>query len=191
MDFPFSRYLRSIALIIIGAMLFSCENDISVVQNLQVDKTLPIETSFDVESVVVDSGRIRVRIFSPVIDRYVDDEEGEYIEMSKGVKVLFYDSIGVVSSSLTSEYAINRPGQREIVAKYNVQATNSSGEKLFTEKLVWDQKKRQIFTDVKVKVESEDKIIFGDGLVADESFDNWQIQNPSGDIEAEQLNIDE
>jgi LPS export ABC transporter protein LptC len=191
MDFPFSRYLRSIALIIIGAMLFSCENDISVVQNLQVDKTLPIETSFDVESVVVDSGRIRVRIFSPVIDRYVDDEEGEYIEMSKGVKVLFYDSIGVVSSSLTSEYAINRPGQREIVAKYNVQATNSSGEKLFTEKLVWDQKKRQIFTDVKVKVESEDKIIFGDGLVADESFDNWQIQNPRGDIEAEQLNIDE
>jgi LPS export ABC transporter protein LptC len=191
MDFPFSRYLRSIALIIIGAMLFSCENDISVVQNLQVDKTLPIETSFDVESVVVDSGRIRVRIFSPVIDRYVDEEEGEYIEMSKGVKVLFYDSIGVVSSSLTSEYAINRPGQREIVAKYNVQATNSSGEKLFTEKLVWDQKKRQIFTDVKVKVESEDKIIFGDGLVADESFDNWQIQNPRGDIEAEQLNIDE
>ena len=163
-------------------MLFSCENDIDVVQSLQVDKTLPMETSFGVESIITDSGRIRIRINSPQIDNYESDEE--YTEMPKGVEVFFYDSLGNISSSLKADYAINTPKKNIILAKYNVVATNSQGERLYTDKLTWDKKTRKIYTDADVKVVSADKVIFGDGLIADESFDNWQIKHPHGDIEA-------
>ena len=181
--------IKSIVLILVGIMLFSCENDISVVQSLQVDESVPIETSFNIVSEIVDSGRVRIRIKSPQIDRY--EGEKDFIEMKKGVEVYFYDTLGQVSSSVTSDYAINEPSERKITAKYNVFATNREGDKLYTEKLIWDQKTKKIFTDVAVKVVSEDKIIFGDGMVADETFDNWQIKHPHGDIETEQLDIDD
>ncbi len=166
-------------------MLFSCENDIDVVQSLQVNETLPMETSFGVESIITDSGKVRVRIKSPQIDNY--ETANPYTEMPKGMEVFFYDSLGVVSSSLKADYAINTPKKNIILAKYNVVATNAQGEKLYTDELTWDKKKRLIYTDADVKVVSADKVIFGDGLTADESFDNWQIKHPHGDIEAEGL----
>lgn len=185
-----NKILNLSIVLIIGTMLFSCENDIDIVQSLEVDKTLPMETSFGVESIITDSGRVRIRIKSPQIDSYENEEE--YTEMPKGVEVFFYDSLGNVSSSLIADYAINTPKKNIILAKYNVVATNAQGEKLYTDELYWDKKTRKIYTNADVKVVSADKVIFGDGLTADESFDNWQIKHPHGDIEAEGLeDIDE
>jgi hypothetical protein len=73
-----------------------------------------------------------------------------------------------------------------MVAENNVIATNSRGQKLFTEQLTWDKEKHTIYTDKKVKVVTEGKILFGDGLTSDESFDNWEITNPTGDIEVDE-----
>ncbi len=184
------KTILKLSIVLFGAMLFSCENDIDVVQSLQVDESLPMETSFGVESLITDSGRIRIRIKSPQIDSYEGEEE--YTEMPKGVEVFFYDSLGMISSSLKADYAINTPKKNIILAKYNVVATNAQGEKLYTDKLTWDKRTRKIYTDADVKVVSADKVIFGDGLTADESFDNWVIKHPHGDIEAEGLDeIDE
>lgn len=174
---------RSIVLIFLGTMLFSCENDINVVKSLQVDESLPIETTTNVESVIVDSGRVRAIIYSPLIDRFEGDLN--YIEMKKGVELKFFDSLGFLSSSLKANYAINKPTERIVIVKYNVIATNVNNEKLFTEELIWDQKTKKIYSNVPVTVESADKIIFGDGMIADESFNNWIIKNPRGDIEAQ------
>lgn len=183
------KLLLSIILIVIGIVLFSCENDINVVKSLQVDESLPIETTYGVESLVMDSGKVRISIKSPQIDRY--EAEEEYIEMKKGVDVTFFDSLGNITSSIRADYAINTPEKKIIIAKYNVIATNQNGEKLFTEELTWDQKTKKIYTNMAVKVESDDKVIFGDGLVANETFNNWQIKNPRGDIETEGIGDEE
>jgi LPS export ABC transporter protein LptC len=173
----------SIVSAFLGAMLFSCENDISVVQSLQLDENVPIETSFDVESIITDSGRVRIRIKSPRIDHFQGEED--YTEMPDGVNVIFFDSLGNITSSIKADYAINTPAKHRILAKYNVVATNADGEKLYTEKLIWDKKTRKIYTDADVKVVSDDKVIFGDGFTADETFDNWVIKHPHGDFETE------
>ncbi len=171
-----------------ATMLFSCENDIKEVQSLQINPTLPTETSYGVEGIITDSGRVRIRIKSPQIDHYTGDED--YTEMPKGVYVIFYDSLGNVTSSIKADYAKNTPKKNIVLAKYNVVATNVKGEKLYTEELTWDKKTRKIFTDAPVKVVSDDKIIFGDGLVADETFNNWQIKNPHGDFDTDNLSGD-
>ncbi len=176
-------FLKSIIPLFFGIMLFSCENDISVVQALQIDETLPIETSYTITSEIVDSGKVRIKIKSPQVDRY--EGELEYVEMKKGIDVQFFDSIGKVTSSLKANYAKNIPTDHIIIAKYNVIATNQNGEKLYTEELIWDQNTKKIYSNVAVKVISPDKVIFGDGMVADENFENWVIKNPRGDIEAD------
>ncbi len=174
------KYIKSIVLIIIGAMLFSCENDLAVVKSLIVDDNTPIESSYDVDIEYTDSGKVIMKMQSPEIHRYIGDEE--YLEMPLGIQMVFYDTSGRVKSTLNSDYAINYVKKKIMEARNHVVATNAQGQQLYTELLIWDQEKHKIYTDKKVKVVTDDKILFGDGLIADESFENWEINNPTGDI---------
>lgn len=178
--FSSRRFVKSIALITIGAMLFSCENDIDVVNSLKIADYEPVESSYDINMIMTDSGHVRIRMQSKEVNHYI--RETEFVEMPKGIHVEFLDSNGKISSMLTAEYAISYEQTGIIEAKHNVVAMNTAGEKLYTEHLIWDQKKHIIFTEKEVKIETFDKILFGDGLNADEGFNNWEILNPRGNI---------
>ncbi len=179
----FIKYFKSIVLILVGAMLFSCENDLAVVDSLKVDQNTPVESSFDVNLEYTDSGKVVMRLLAPEIDRFEGDDE--FMEMPKGMNMEFYDSLGIIKSTIKANYAINYIKKKIMKAENNVVATNSKGQKLITELLIWDQNTHKIYTDKKVKVISEDKILFGDGLTSDEQFENWEISNPTGDINIE------
>ena len=176
MKTKYFKYVKSIALIIFGAMLFSCENDLTVVESLKVDENTPVQSSSNIDMEYSDSGLVMMRLRSPELHRYISDKE--YIEMPKGIDVVFFDSIGNTKSTLRSNYAINHVEKKIIEARINVIATNVKGEKLYTEELIWDQKKHKIYTEKQVKVVSEKTVLFGDGLIADENFIDWEIQNP-------------
>lgn len=171
---------KSIVLIIIGTMLFSCENDLTVIDSLKVDEHTPVESSYNVNLEYTDSGKIVMRLKSPEINRFVGDDE--YMEMPQGMKMEFYDTLGNIKSTISANYSINYIKKKIMKAENNVIATNSKGQKLLTEELIWDQNTHKIYTDKNVKVISDDKILFGDGLVSDEQFEDWEIRNPTGDI---------
>ncbi len=175
---------KSIVLIFIGTMLFSCENDLATIASIKVDENTPIETSYDVTLQYTDSGKVTMVMISPLVNRFVGDDE--HLEMPEGINLKFFDTAGVVKSTMVSDYAISYAKTNTMIAENNVIATNSRGQKLFTEQLTWDKDKHTIFTDKKVKVITEGKVLFGDGLVSDESFDNWEITNPTGDIEVDE-----
>lgn len=175
---------KSIVLILIGTMLFSCENDLAIISSIKVDETTPIETSYDVMMEYTDSGKVVMKMRSPLVNRYVGDEE--YLEMPKGIDLVFFDINGKPKSTMVSDFAINYIKTKIMVAENNVVATNSQGQKLYTEQLTWDQEKHSIFTEKKVKVVTDGKILFGDGLVADESFENWEITHPTADIDLDE-----
>ena len=180
------RVLRGSLLFVVILIMSSCENDIAVVNSLTVDENTPIESSYDVDMNYTDSGRSVMVMHSPEVNRY--PTEGEYLEMPKGMNMVFYDTLGKQKSNLKSEYAINYVDKKIMEARKNVVATNAKGDKLYTELLTWDQKKKQIYTNVPVRVIQEGKTLFGDGLVADETFTDYEIINPHGefDIESEE-----
>lgn len=162
-------------------MLFSCDSEIKIDNSLTFEENSPISITENSESIITDSGYVKVTIKSPVAKHFIYEDEN-YIEMPKGINVQFYDTTGNVTSSITSNYAKSNQINMIMVAKHKVIATNSRGQKLFTEKLTWDQKEHIIYTKKNVKVVTDDKTIFGTGLTANENFDNWEIDNPSGDI---------
>ena len=123
-------------------------------------------------------------MLSSLVNRYVG--ENEHLEMPEGINLKFFDTVGVVKSTLVSDYAISYAKTNTMIAENNVIATNSRGQKLFTEQLTWNKEKHTIYTNKKVKVVTDGKILFGDGLTSDESFDNWEITNPTGDIEVDE-----
>jgi LPS export ABC transporter protein LptC len=173
-------FFKSIVLILIGTVLFSCENDLAVVESLKVDEKTPVESSFDVTLEYTDSGKLVMTMKTPEINRFVNDDE--FMEMPQGMNMEFYDSLGNVKSTISANYSINYVKKKIMKAENNVIATNSKGQKLITEELIWDQNTHKIYTEKNVKVISEDKTLFGDGLVSDEQFENWEISHPTGDI---------
>ena len=65
--------------------------------------------------------------------------------------------------------------------------SNEKGDQLNTEYLVWSREKGTIETNQFVKITTADGVIYGDGMISDENFNNWEVKNGRGifDIEDE------
>ena len=57
-----------------------------------------------------------------------------------------------------------------------VVVVNSKGEKLETEKLFWDQVKKEIYTEQTVKITTETEELTGTGMRAAQDFSSWNIE---------------
>jgi LPS export ABC transporter protein LptC len=175
-------------LIIIPILLFgftACENDIAVVNSITsaTEKQLPIESGKNVEIMYSDSARVRAKLTTPQLDRY--DGKKKYMELSKGMQVIFYNEQRKEQTKLTADYGIgfdDGTGVNRMEAKRNVVVINEKGDKLNTEDLIWDAVTKKIYTDDFVKITTKDETIWGDGLTANEDFSEYEITHPKGSI---------
>ncbi len=122
---------------------------------------------------------------SPVLNRYTGKDP--YQEFPEGFEVYFYDTEGNKKSSITANYGISYENRKLMQARNDVVVINyETQEQLNTENLVWDQKKKIIWANKFVKVSSPDKIVFGDSLIADESFSRREILNINAILDVEE-----
>ena len=167
---------------IIIAMLFACKNKMSEVASLNFSDTIPEVSARDIEFTFSDSAEVQVRLSGPLMYAFEGDEP--YMEFPEGFRVEFYDSAFNITSTITGKYGINYREKKIMEARKNVVVTNfETGERLDTEELIWDQNKRLIYSNKFVKITSEEGVIFGDGLEAEQDFSKRRIINPSGEIE--------
>lgn len=146
--------------------------------------TMPELIAHDIEYIRSDSGKIQASLTSPLMYQYEGDEQ--YFEFPEGFKVVFFDSVLNVRSVLTAKYGIGYDKKKLMEARDSVVIINhEKNEKLNTEQLVWDQRRKQIFSNVKIKITTEEYIIYGDTLISDESFNNYEIKHPTGTFEVE------
>ena len=173
-------------------MLFACENDINIINSLSHIDSLPMETAYDIEVYYSDSGKIQAYLQSPLMERHAEEgkgEDSEYMEFPQGFKIIFYDSVLNPESQITADYGIRYDKNKLMEAKNNVIVTSiKNNEQLETEHLVWDERKKTIYSDVFVKITRSGEVLYGDGLTSDENFTIYTIKNPSGEF---QINPDE
>lgn len=158
----------------------SCRNDLQEVNEVIKKDSFPLLTTQNVNMLYSDSARLKIRLKSPVVEDY----GGIYPKtiFPKGVFVEFYDDSARVNSSLKSDYAERRDKEQLMVAKKDVVVVNIKGEQLNTEKLIWDGKRRKIYTDTFVKITTADQVIMGNGFESDETFTEYEIKDITGTI---------
>ncbi len=166
----------------------SCVNETSEVEKVTHNEIIPIESTYDSWIVYSEDAETKVKAFAPEMHRY--SEVTEYNEMPKGVEVTFYDSADVVGSKLTANYAIDKQTENIMEAKNDVVIVNSEGEQLNTEHLIWDRKTRKIYSDVFVKITTDDEIIMGDGFESNETFTKYTILKPHGTLSQDDEQFD-
>jgi LPS export ABC transporter protein LptC len=168
----FSLVLLSVILI------FSrCENDIKKVNLLTKKKSYPDEIAINIEIQRTDSGKILVRIFAPELQRF-ENIEKPYTLFPKGLTATTYNPFPRVESGFNSKWARYYEKEKIWEAKYDVQAMNYKGDKLFTEQMFWDENKKIIYSDKFTRINSSNGVFYGEnGFEADENFTKWKLKN--------------
>ena len=107
----------------------------------------------------------------------------------KGFVVYFFNKTGDTVSEITADYGINYEKKKILEAQKNVVIFNyETQEQLNTEKIIWDKRKKEIFAPVPVKITTPDKVVFGDSIWADESFNRRKIYGVRATLEIEDDN---
>ncbi|NOX84632.1 MAG: LPS export ABC transporter periplasmic protein LptC [Chlorobi bacterium] len=174
--------IKSIVTLFVVVMLFSCENSITTIQEITRTDTLPLVTAYNIEYERTDSGYLRVLLRSSKMERFEGKEP--YTVFPDGFEITFYDTTGVPVSFIRANYGISYEKKKIMQARNDVVVKNfDTQEQLNTENLVWDQKKKTIFSNTFVKITSPDKIIYGDSLRSNESFTDRSIYHIRGELE--------
>ncbi len=162
------------------AILFSCDNELETIPNLDVNE-MPALTVSKFETIHSDSGRIQLIMKSPLMNRYARVSE-PYNEFPEGVEVLFLDGRREPVASISSKYAKYYDNKKLWELRYNVRARNENNELLETELLYWEEEKGIVYTDLFVRITGEERIISGTGFESDTRFSKWEIRNGSAII---------
>jgi LPS export ABC transporter protein LptC len=162
-------------------ILCSCENDVDEIASLTKKEKNPISVGKNVGLIYSEESNVKIKITAPLMEEYGTDEN-KYMEMTEGIKVLFYDSLMQITSTLTSNYAIRRVSDGVMEAKDDVVVVNDKGEVLNTEHLIWDKDSAKIYSDEFVKISTADEVIVGEGMEANQDFTKWKIHKIKGVI---------
>ena len=170
------------ALIFIGAILFSaCENNLKKVEQISAKKLIvPVDKSTGVEIIYSDSARVRAKLITPELLNF--KTEKPYIEMKKGVTVIFYDQNQQETSRLKADYAIRRERENIVELKRNVVASNIKGETFKSDELYWDENKRRFYSNKLVSITSKENVLYGTSFWANEDFSYYEIVQSTGDL---------
>lgn len=161
-----------------------CKNDMDEVRRLSSEDSIPSMYAKNVSIAESENGNLKYTLTAPVLYRY-ESTKGATIKFPEGFKVVFYDSLNPskIRTEITAKYGINKEADKIMEARNDVIVINHlKNEQLNTEELVWNQNTKKVFSNVFVKITTPDRILYGDGMQSDESFNHWRIRKPRGEM---------
>jgi LPS export ABC transporter protein LptC len=160
-------------------LFLGCEEKIKPAVLSSVDsRSLPQQESTNSDIVVSDSGRIRAIIHSGLVLVY---DGSRATQLSRGVRVRFFDREGQMTTILTSEEGTVDETTNNLTAKRNVYVVSSDSAKLWTEELYWDNQRQLIHTPAYVQIISPREQLQGQGFESDQSLKNYRIFQVTGE----------
>jgi LPS export ABC transporter protein LptC len=167
--------------LVIGILLFSCQNDIKVVQEMGEEDAGAFQTVKEVTYTFTDSGRVRNTLYAGKLEQFIHDTD--YVKISDGLSLVIFNKSEQPSGILNSDNGLYFKTLNQMKAIDNVVFCNPKGDSLFTEYLTWYSDSQLVVTDAPVRILRADGLdIKGRGLRAREDFSRYTILAPSGDI---------
>ncbi|MBR5456116.1 MAG: LPS export ABC transporter periplasmic protein LptC [Bacteroidaceae bacterium] len=176
-------YSTTIALTAIVVLIFhaSCQGDAESVAPA-VDgssDSLAIMSTYDVKTLISDSGRISYRI--DAAEWLVFNKRNPpYWAFEKGVYLEKYDRAMNVEATIKCDTAYYFNEQKLWKLIGNVDIRNLKNEKFFTDLLYWNQEEKIIYSDAHIKIEQENQVTEGYGFSSNQDLSAWHIKNTKG-----------
>ena len=159
-------------------LIQSCSSGLESNKNFE-EYTGPIMEADTVEIIYSDSAVVRVIVKA---SKQYEYENGDR-EFPNDIFIEFYEPDGTMSSTLDANSAYYTKEKDLYKAEGDVEVIGYiDPRKMNSEELFWEPQKEEIYTDKFVRIQSEDQISTGTGLVAKQDFSSYRILNPSGTI---------
>ena len=157
------------------ATLFSCVNDMEIVNKFIDAETEPDLVADHVELLYSDSARLQMKMNTPLIKQFASATE-QREEFPEGLHVWHYDKNGELKAEIIANWAKHDVATDIWEARSNVVVTNADGQKLETEQLFWDQKKGIVYSEKYTKITNKDgTVATGDRFTARQDFSEWKL----------------
>jgi LPS export ABC transporter protein LptC len=177
--------IRAFILLSAGLLFFmnACTNDLKDVMALPGNKKSPSQIGDSVTMIYTDSAQLKVMLKANRMLLFDKNVSEPFTVLPKGVFVTFFDEDEKISSTLRADYGVHYELSKRMEARYGVEVVNTRGEKLETERLVWDEKSKRIYTDAFVKITTATEVIRGKGMESNQDFTKYEIKQVTGTLQ--------
>jgi LPS export ABC transporter protein LptC len=132
---------------------------------------------------VTDSASLKFMIKANRMLMFDKDVSEPYTVMPKGFFVTMFDENEKITSTIKAKFGVRFDRTEHMEARYAVEVTNVKGEKLESERLVWDKQRNRIYTDAFVKITTAREVIMGNGMESNSDFSKWEIKEITGTLQ--------
>lgn len=170
------------AILVVVVLIFhlSCKGESSEkLIAVECSDSLPVMSTFDVNTIISDSGRISYKIIADEW-RIYDKRKPPFWAFEKGVYLEKYDMEMNIEATVKCDTAYYYSEQELWKLIGNVNIKNVKDEKFYTPLMYWDQKEEKIYSDSYIKIEQADQVTEGIGFEANQNLTLWQINNTKG-----------
>ncbi len=108
------------------------------------------------------------------------------MEDSARVRLYLFDESGDSSAVMVADSLVFREQEGFLDAYRNVVVTTEDDKRLRTEHLTWNQSDRKIRTRRFVRIRTPKEVVQGNGLVADENLETYQLGRFSAEVEVDE-----
>lgn len=174
--------MRELLLATLLFTTFSCVVDEADLSRYMSSRIQNVEAAQDIEVIYSDSSYTLFILKAPE-SRRVYTRAAVTEEFPQGIEVTFFNKEGEEVSWLTSDFALRDQANRTITVQKNVLLRNNNGERLDGPELIWDERKKEIYTDRFVRITRADgSIVYSYGFKSNERFTRYELNAVSGDM---------
>lgn len=161
-------------------LFFSCGGKNTDIGDAITERdSLPMMTTYGVETFVSDSGIITSRVVTEKWDIF-DKKNPSYWAFEEGAYLEKYDTAFNIVASINADTAYYYDKLKLWELRSNVHIENTLGEKFDTELLFWDEAKEKVYSDKFIRIEQIDRTITGYGFESNQQMTSYKILNMQG-----------
>jgi len=182
MSFRLKYVIKSIIIASCIMMLFAaCKSSGNKTELLEYEGKYPDESAENMTITVSDSGRTSFIVNTPMLNRYNGDTS--YVDCPKGITIISFNDFGRKQAIITASYACQINNNLFKATDNVVIHDLESGDSVITDEVIWDQRRRIIYSTKSVKqIKGDGSVNYGDGFDADERFTRYTIIHPHGEM---------
>ncbi len=163
-------------------LLAGCENNMKDIPSLR-KKQIGVETGAGIESYYSVDAKVKAKLTSPYMVRYLADSP--YVEFPKSLHVDFYNDSMRIQTKMDAKYGKYYQYDDRVFLRDSVVVKNSiSGDTLRTSELWWDKRKQLLYNDKLSFIFKKDgtQLVAKDGLEAAQDLSWYTFKNVSGPV---------
>ncbi|MFQ5640489.1 MAG: LPS export ABC transporter periplasmic protein LptC [bacterium] len=159
-------------------VLTACQGEQQFTSSPQDLEDVPDQESWNATLTTTIDGKTNSKIKYSRMQKFTKKSLSKF---SDGVEIDFFDSEGEHVSKIVSQNALFKETMRIIELTDSVNVLMDGSFQLQTEKIIWNERKESISTDIFVTiVTAESDTIHGIGFRSKKPFKDWSIKKPWG-----------